>query len=334
MKHFGLHDVHGSPTLNKFPPLFDTYSPVRQFSWLCKQARKIRELLTMPEMETPEQQVSTNLDRLDAARDKIEAMKENGRYQCPHCTKKYKSPNGIKKHLKEKHDEIAGDPIGVVQDPDDHDPVVPTLIKLLFLQKDTTDAYRHSDGDRAFRNAKVEFLYLYAQKHTKYRLWIWRMLAYEIALLSPRQAAEYKWNIAVNTAGGIGSSIPNDNFVELQVKNIKQNLAHQGPNKCFKTAQIACKTSQVVTSIMEGLLKACGHWKGRGRHVDGDTSCDIIDFAKAILQAGLVDNPGQSFEGFEHFKDPVGQIRPTELHNWINKQKKTAADFMRCQVKC
>ena len=75
----------------------------------------------------------------------------------------------MKKHLTKKHDtEFV--PVDVEPAVNDASPIVPTIVKLLLLQYDTADAYHFGDGDRAMRNAKFEFLYLWVMKHTKYRL--------------------------------------------------------------------------------------------------------------------------------------------------------------------
>ena len=127
---------------------------------------------------------------------------------------------------------------------------------------------------------------------------MWRLLAYDMALLSKREAMEYRWNQVVNTKGGIGKCIPNDNFVETQVKNIKKNLARQGPNKSFATAQTACKTTQVVTNIKSGLKQACGQHDKSSDHSHTNNKRDIIDIAKAVTEAGFIENPGQILEGY------------------------------------
>ena len=66
--------------------------------------------------------------------------------------------------------------------------------------------------------------------HTKYRLWLWRMLVYEIAMLTPLESFEYKWNTCVNFQGGVRKNIPNDNAVELQDGTIKKHLQQEGSN--------------------------------------------------------------------------------------------------------
>ena len=117
-------------------------------------------------------------------------LEEDGKYHCAMCRKTYKFKKRLESHFKSAH-VIPAQSIPNV-DNSVTDPVVPTLIKLLYLIYDTTDAYKYGDGDRCMRNAKTEFLYMFSEKHTKYRLWLWRMLTYDMCVLSERAAMEYR----------------------------------------------------------------------------------------------------------------------------------------------
>lgn len=62
--------------------------------------------------------------------------------------------------------------------------------------------------------------------------------------------------MCVNLKGGINCNIPNDNCVELQVKNIKSKLNTRGVNKSFNSARIVCLTKQVVQGLKENLISS------------------------------------------------------------------------------
>lgn len=112
-----------------------------------------------------------------------------------------------------------------------------SFMKNALLLRDTYDAFSMCDGERIVRNAKFEFLCADVRKHTKYKLWLWRFVAYIIALLSPKQAYEYMWNCASSTTGGgVGKNIPNDNLVELMVQLVKKKLREQGSNFTYASA--------------------------------------------------------------------------------------------------
>lgn len=108
-----------------------------------------------------------------------------------------------------------------------------SFMKLALLLRDTEDAYKFGDGTRIFRNAKFEMMCADVANHSKYKLWLWRLLAYECALLSPREAFEYKWNCSSNIHGGLGKNIPNDNLVEICVHVIKKKMREQGANLTY-----------------------------------------------------------------------------------------------------
>jgi hypothetical protein len=313
-----MEEFGDEPTVNMPPPLLSSLSPQQQYTWLVQQARQIRDSLTQQEEI---RSLKHKLEAQDAYHTQMENLKERDRYHCPDCQKSYVRISGLEKHRLKVHGIERPD---IANEQGGNDSVVPTLVRLLFLQHDTVDLFKYGDGNRSFRNAKIEFLYLYAQKHTKYRLWLWRMLAYEMALLSEKQAAEYKWNICVNTKGGIGRCIPNDNFVECQVKSIKQTLQHQGPNKSYETAKVACQTTQVLQAIKETVGEKAIRKQRKKTTVD--VTEDVRTISKAVASAAK--SPGDVFEGFENFKNPINCIKSGELHKWIKEQKEIAAQYM------
>ena len=172
------------------------------------------------------QQVSSQ----DGEHNLLQRLKDGQYYKCPDCQKRYKRPLNIRKHLSDVHEwslaqlgELGQKP-KKESTPARSESVLASFVEMALLSRDTYDAYRMCDGDRVFRNAKFEFLYCFPERHFKYRLWLWRMLAYDMALLSLRQAYQYRWNIVQNLQGGVDQNITNDNVVELQVRNIKKKV--------------------------------------------------------------------------------------------------------------
>jgi hypothetical protein len=113
------------------------------------------------------------------------------------------------------------------------------------------------DGDRICRDLKLALLYFYPTGHSKYRLWVWRMLAYNTSVLSARKAFEYRWNMCVSTTGGLSSNIPDDNLVELHVKKLKELLRQQGSNVSYKSASTAAATVDFIDAVKENLMQQC-----------------------------------------------------------------------------
>ncbi len=190
-----------------------------------------------------------------------------------------------------------------------------SFMRWALLLRDTENAYAMCDGDRVFRNAKFEILLCDAQNHYKYRIWLFRLLAYEKSILTPREAFEYKWNIAVNTKGGIGKNIPNDNLVELKVRALKERLRGQGANVSFQTACVALHTMQINDETKNNLAREAGYSLRSGEHKVASKEKDIKIMVGEIMAA-----KGAYYPNFK-FKDPLSKVKVDELHQWMTKQK-------------
>lgn len=194
------------------------------------------------------------------------------------------------------------------------------------LLRDTCNAYQMGDGERIVRNAYMEWLYASAVKHSKYKIWLWRMITYIIAILDTKESFEYKWNMTVNLKGGIKNNIPNDNCVEIQVHNIKSQLNTQGANKSFQSARLICMTTQVVDGIKDQLMKSTKTVKSRSTRPTVDKTGDIVTIVKVLRQKGQVKD--LKWESFSNFKEPLYSINSEDLHNWIKAQKNVASFLM------
>jgi hypothetical protein len=247
LRHFGMETMDGSPTKNAPSPLFSQVGSPEQRRWILKEASTIRQSLVDEDSEPTLDAVRGNVVAQDEADTRIDELRTPTGFQCYVCQKLYKREGYVRAHMMNVHGWEIDSVASPVQTTSSSSSLVSaSFVKMAFIARDTYNAYRMCDGDRVFRNAKFEFLYADSLGHTKYRLWLWRMVAYEAALLSARESHEYKWNVSVNLQGGVGKNIPNDNCVELQVRKIKAQLDSQGGNKSFQSAQIVCKTSQVV----------------------------------------------------------------------------------------
>ncbi|KAK3086004.1 hypothetical protein FSP39_012026 [Pinctada imbricata] len=199
-------------------------------------------------------------------------------------------------------------------------------MKMALIYRDTCDAYSMGDGGRIVRNAKFEWVYAGALHHTKYKIWLWRMITYINAVLPPDQAFEYMWNMTVNLKGGIKSNIPNDNCVELQVFNIKRELNTQGANKSFESARNICMTTQVIDKIKEQVMFTSNVAKSSRNRKEVDKSKDILTMVDSLRRKGPVSE--LSWESFSKYKDPLSKIDIQKLHDWINEQKEIADLYM------
>ena len=250
-----MDDEQPEPTTNRIPPLLFTLNKDAQSAWLKTQVIAIKTCLLGNVSNVDPIRSGTTIH--DEGQNMINSLKQlDGTFVCSDCGATYKEIGWLKRHMQKKHDWHPPAPPPRIHAPNSTKTlVISSFVKMALLARDTWDAYRMGDGDRVFRNAKLEMLYAFGTGRTKYRLWLWNMVANELACLTEREAFEYKWNISVNLKGGIGQNIPNDDLCELQVRRIKGPLATQGPNKSFDSAQVLCKTSHVLDQLKEGLQK-------------------------------------------------------------------------------
>lgn len=245
----------------------------------------------------------------------------DGLYECE-CHKTYKTLGNFKRHLQKNHNWTFPEKgKSATSSPKDGAAEARySFMKCSLILRDTYDAYQMADGDRIFRNAKFEMLLADAFHHTKYRLWLWRVLAYEKALLKPRQAFEYKWNCCSNTNGGIGKNVPNDLLVEMNVKSIKQKLRTQGANVTYQSTRVIALSSQIQNDIKQNIVQQCDTHFGVTRPTANKLT-DIEMITKEVLNGDLMKTI-QGREGvFSDFVDPFDKIVPAELHKWISAQK-------------
>ncbi|XP_021346896.1 uncharacterized protein LOC110446192 [Mizuhopecten yessoensis] len=252
----------------------------------------------------------------------LEAMKHGDIFECALCDKTYIKSGWFKKHLEKRHSWKFHS----VQSKDADLNPVQSFLLISFLLRDSCDAFKMGDGDRIVRNAYLEWLYASAVRHIKYRLWLWRMISYAIAILDTKDSFEYKWNMTVNLPGEIQNNIPNDNCVEIQVHNIKRQLNTQGANKSFKSAKQICMTTQVIDGIKEQLMKTTETVKPRVARPTADKTKDVVMIVQNLRQKGQVKD--LTWESFSNFKEPLNRISSMDIHDWINTQRRIASFYM------
>lgn len=257
-----------------------------------------------------------NFHLLDQDMQNIHQMKSPGGFTC-FCGKHYKTEGHFRRHLCKVHKWQFHVPPQTVSLGD----AVTCFLRMACLLYDTNDAYKMADGERCIRNAKLEWLYASATRHYKYQIWLWRMISYTIALLSPRESFEYKWNISTNLVGGVDKNIPNDNCVELQVKTIKNQLKTQGANKSFNSARTITLTTQVLDDVKMSLLKENNTIRSSRVRPGVDKRTDIMTIANCILSMCNGQLTDLEWKSFTKFKKPLESIDALKLYQWIVENK-------------
>ncbi|XP_060570844.1 uncharacterized protein LOC132729119 [Ruditapes philippinarum] len=214
--------------------------------------------------------------------DSLTNLDLTGRYKCPHenCEKKYKQFHRLKRHLKEKHN------TSININPPQHTSsnsssyygvfnVASAFVKVCLLFRDTEDAYKMGDGNRLIRYAKYKMLHFYQGHHIKYRLWMWRVLAYYISILSEKEAYEYKRNMSFNMGRGVGHLIPNDNLVEINVHLLKDQSRKMGANITFEGCRRWVKCLEYLRDLCDVYDKATSKHGKSGKHAKAKRESDI-----------------------------------------------------------
>ncbi|XP_065928085.1 uncharacterized protein [Magallana gigas] len=299
-------------------PLFSLMNENQKTDWLYDQADLVMDVLGVKDT-TYIDELNENIKQLDIDCNKLCEMKSATGFQCALCDKHYVTEGHFRNHLKKKHQWQFHESTLTKRS----DSVVSSFIRMALLLVDTCDAYRMGDGERCLRNAKFEWMYAGALGHTKYKLWLWRYIAYIVAILSPKESFEYKWNICQNLMGGVDQNIPNDNCVELQIKKIKSQLNTQGSNKSFNSAKVVTMSTQVIDNMKQKLMQVNNTVRAGRKRPQVDKSVDIGRIAECVLKNGH--GVVKDWPSFSKFKDPLSKLDPKSLHQWMDKQKKIAS---------
>ena len=278
-----------------------------KYSWLLEMSQNISENIIGDQFETATSQTPQNF--------------RDGLWVCPNCNKTYRQKGWLDRHLSSVHNIRAESDRPM--ESDDTNSIARSFMKVALLIRDTDRAYRTGDGGRLIRNAKLQLLLSHVTKHYKYRLWMWRQLAYSKAILSQRQSMEYIWNVTVNLSGGLGRNIANDNLVELQVDSIKKKLKAQGSNVSYNSARKAALSMQMQDELICTVAPAKS-----GKHTKAKTVEDLKVIVAELLTARVFDKEGRTVKSFENYKDPYQKVDYPKLNVFINKQKKSATQEM------
>jgi hypothetical protein len=165
-----------------------------------------------------------------------------------------------------------------------------------------------------FIDTKLLLLHFFPSTHSKYRLWLWRMLANYHVTLSSRKAFEYKWNVSVNILGGVGNNIPDDNLVELHVRWLKELLKAQGANVTYDSAKLAFASIKYVKELKDCLLDATESRRRYTRRSAVSKDNDCAKLASVLVQRLPSPPP------LAHYFQCVDL---EAFNNWCNEQAKT-----------
>ena len=269
---------------------------------------------------------AAHMTEVVAQQQTFNTLDSNGRFVCPFsdCSKTYTSNGWLKSHLRKVHAvnvELSA-PRVRPHNTSDYDGKVnyaSAFMKAALLLRDTVDAYSMGDGDRVFRNLKFLFLHFDHGHHIKYKLWTWRMLAYDQALLSEAEAYTYHWNIAINLSGGIRHCIPNDQLVELNVHKMKEAMRCMGANVTYDATRRTSKCVHAISKLTDSLARPVS-----GKHTHASTACDVSSMVNCLIKHCIFKKqPGREHATYPSFpSDLLQNVDMVALCRWIDGWKK------------
>lgn len=319
LKYMEIKDVEESSKFRQ--PLFEALPNEEQRQFIYSIARGILDRYI--KLSDGLNVISMKAQALDAQVNHINSMYDNhlNKFICQPCNKKYKTLNGMKKHLQKEHGMADLEEADDSSSKYDHVAIYhASFMKCALLLRDTNDAYKMGDGDRVLSNSKFQMLLSRAGNHTKYQLWLFRYMANCLCLLTPRMAYEYKWNCSANLQGGLGNNIPCDNLVELLVQTVKKAVYAQGANATFTSVRKAALAIQVQDEIKNNIQNECDKKQSGKKRPPVSKLVDISAMASELVS--IFDFvPGREHPSFTGFKDVFLNIKVDELHKWLTMNK-------------
>ncbi len=320
MQYFGMKSLEDKPTRWGPSPLFPMLGADLQLEQITAVAEYIVEHVVLyrgEDVATGIQNVDTDVGHVDEA----------GRHCCPFggCEKTYKEQHWLKRHMRNVHNVVIDLVAAPRKEADEsYDGVfnhASAFMKVALLFRDLVDSYHMGDGDRLFRDLKYLMLHFDMGHHVKYRLWTWRMMAYDTALLSERERFVYRNNASINLVGKTRKCIANDHLVEIHVHRIKQALRAMGANVTYQAARRAAKCMDAVNELTD---KLASHRSGE--HATTDRSIDVQAMAMCLsTHEVFTHTPGREHSTFPNQSaDLLQNINLVAVNTWIGKQKARA----------
>ena len=286
-----MSSIHGSAPSNVTN--LATASECDQLDFIINLAEKIVDQHILIDSPTHEQQMANVVEQID-----IFDTDEFGKFACPFggCSKTYASKAWLKSHLKKIHSVYIEMPAPSIRhQSDDYDGkknYASAFMRTAMPMRDTVDSYRMGDGDHVFM-----FLHFSEGHHIKYRLWTWRMTAYNTILLSEAEAYTYRWNIAINLSGGARKCIANDHLVEINVHKMKEAMRAMGANVSHSAARRVAKCLHAVSALTDNLARHVS-----GRHTHASVQHDVSEIADCLSKHDIMNsNQGRQHNTYPNF---------------------------------
>lgn len=191
------------------------------------------------------------------------------------------------------------------------------------------DAIREADGNRNFRCWKYFLLHFKEAHRTNYSLEAFTLLAQYYILLSPRMAAQLKWNRTINIHGRPGKNVPCDLHLEHLNKEAKQSISGLGSNITDHAVQRIGKSLGHTVHIMKRFDLVNKIKEPSNQHSRRSTAKDMKLLLKELSDSRVF----HKVEGRKHINlsavpsNPIKHISIPDITAWMKLQFKKLVTY-------
>lgn len=327
LKYFGMDNIDSQPTINSFEPALKSATKTDKRKWLHEQISNLLDKFVMD-----------GVSDLQSIHNELATPPPPRTEHCcrqPSCDKKFVYVKCLLRHELQVHGLELPSPVIAPEhsvdnkekenvDADEIYEYRCLTLSLGLLLRDADDAVKEGDGERLSRVWKfLTFLYRVGGNN-KYALAGLRLTASHLALLSPRQSHQLKWNRTAAAESGPGKRISRDLMVENNNLTAKGEIKALGfPNINNESIIKATRSTGPLQKILKMSNDDLGLSKRHTHHAN-KTRQDV--FNRVLNQvhkqaAVFAYSPGRQYASFPGLKPIFKSINRKQLHSWIKRHK-------------
>lgn len=213
---------------------------------------------------------------------------------------------------------------------DQHDGVkayASEVLSLGLILMEFIDGIREGDGNRIIRCWQYMLLLFKANKRKNYAIEALNLLIQLNFTLSPRMAAQLKWNRTVNVHGKPGRNVSADLEMEHLNRDGKTSMSGMGSNITEQSVTRIGRAIKILSDTMHSFDNHNGVPDESGEHSRKSSEKDLKTVLKLIFEDTKVFSsiPGRSHKNFPNFKsNSMKRISRKKLDKWFKcNAKKT-----------
>ena len=194
------------------------------------------------------------------------------------------------------------------------------ILNLGLLLMEFNDGIRENDGNRIVRCWQYMMLVFKANGRTNYSMEALNLLIQLHYTLSPRMAAQLKWNRTVNVHGRPGKNVSSDLHMEHLNRLCKNAISGMGANVTGQSIQRVGRAIKVLSETMQELDKHLGISQESDFHTTRSSDKDLKEVLKQIFEETCVFShiPGRTHRNFPDFvPNSMRSLSRKKLEQWI-----------------